>query len=158
VFAAAYLDEDSLIKVQSQVRSDGFEATPYITESYSIKLTLEGSGKDIETVKYSVEQIDHIPTELSLLSVKYDKKEISDEELSDELHKLMITCNETVEQLNLIQSTGITPIIDLLQKYQDYISTFLRLHDTIQKEEIGGVLKQLQLNCIIDYISLFEQK
>jgi len=158
VFAAAYLDEESLTKVQSQVRSDGFEATPYITESYSIKLTLEGSEKEIETVKDAAEQIDHIPTELSMFSLKFDKKEITDLELSDELNKLMITCNKTTEQLNLIQSTGITPIKDLLQKYQEYISTFLRLHDTIQTEEIGGVLKQLQLNCIIDYISFFEQK
>ena len=158
VFAAAYLDEESLTKVQSQVRSDGFEATPYITESYSIKLTLEGSEKEIETVKDAAEQIDHIPTELSMFSLKFDKKEITDRELSDELNKLMITCNKTTEQLNLIQSTGITPIKDLLQKYQEYISTFLRLHDTIQTEEIGGVLNQLQLNCIIDYISFFEQK
>ena len=51
VFAAAYTDENSLMKVQAQVRNDGFEATPYIVEKRALKITADGDASAVSTIR-----------------------------------------------------------------------------------------------------------
>ncbi len=158
VFAAAYLDEDSLMKVQSQVHADGFEATPYITEKYSVKLTLEGKKQDIETVKESTEMIGEIPVRLSKLCLQYDKNELSTTDILMELNGLDTNCKNMIEKIEALSNPTIKPLKVLIEKYEEYISTFSSLHDTIDTEAMSGMLKDLQLKCIIDYILFFEQR
>lgn len=158
IFAAAYLSEDSLVKVQSQVRSDGFEATPYITESATVKLTLEGAANSVDLVNTAADQISVIPIELSRISLSFDKNEMNQIDLMNKLTEIRKLCRTSVESLGTISSDDIAPIKILLQKYDQNISTFLNEHDTINTDRFSGELKALQLSCIIDYILFFERE
>lgn len=158
VFAAAYLTESNLMKVQSQVRSDGFEATPFITESASAKLTLEGAAGTVDLVKIAADQIGVIPTELSRISLSFDKNEMNQIDLLNKLTELRDLCRTSVESLGTISNDDIASIKDLLQKYDQNISTFLSEHDTINADRFSGDLKALQLSCIADYILFFERE
>ena len=85
VFAAAYTDEESLIKVQSQVRADGFEATPYITEQNTVKITLEGVEQAICDAQAAIGYLSTVPDELCKLSLSYDKGQVTAQETVQKL-------------------------------------------------------------------------
>ena len=157
VFAAAYQDESSLMSVQSQVRSDGFEATPYITEKKGFKLTLRGDLKSVETVKSASALLGEIPKELCDLALSFDKGELDWGGVTEKLNGLSNRCGELITTAEAIQSTDIAPIIELLKKYRENLSTFITEHDTIDEEILSGNLKYLQLSLIIDYILFFDQ-
>lgn len=158
VFAAAYLNEESLVKVQSQVRSDGFEATPFITGGAALKLMLEGDTKAVDTVKDAVGLLDRIPLDLSQLCLSYDKTEIGSADVLKKLYDYKTLCQTSIESLNSIQNEDIGTIRDQIGKYLENISTFLQEHDTINTDQLSGALKTLQLQCIADYILFFERK
>lgn len=158
VFAAAYLNKESLMKVQSQVRSDGYEATPYITESNALKITLEGEDETLHIVQDAVEIINEIPTALSKMCLSFDKQELTLAEAVNQLEDLSKKCRESKEQLTQLSDRNIGLIADLIGKYQENISTFLRERDTMNTDLVSGELKSLQLQCIIDYILFFNQK
>lgn len=158
VFAAAYSDETSLKTVQSQVRSDGFEATPYITESKAIRVTLDGDKKAVDTVSEAVKIMNGLPSDLCSLCLSFDKNEIKMQNLWTELQKEQASCTEIIKEMEQINTSDIDAIKDLMQKYVKNISTFLGEHDTMDAEMISGELKNLQLSIIIDYISYFDQE
>ncbi len=158
VFAAAYTDESSLIKVQSQVRSDGFEATPYITNKKAVKLTLEGDPKTVSALKELIELINSIPNRLCELCLLYDKGEITGQEATDVLQKMLESCKSSRSVLADTANDSIEPIRNLLSGYQEKISTFLQENDMIEKKTASGELKRLQLAVIIDYILFFDRK
>ena len=158
VFAAAYLDENSLSKVQSQVRSDGFEATPYITEKKGLKLTLDGNREAVSIVRSSVQLLGEIPSEACSLSLAYDKRELDESGILSALQKLTQKIDEQRESLNRVGTESTVPVRELLKKYRENISTFLSEHDTINTENLSGDFKHLQLSLIIDYILFFEQE
>lgn len=158
VFAAAYTDENSLISVQNQVRADGFEATPYITESSGLKITLDGDQAAVDLVKEAVNAMNRIPSELCTLCLAFDKGDLSEKDLNHELDLRKEECLNVAEKLEKIKGNEISSIMDLLQKYAQNISTFLKEHDTIQTEMLSGNLKHLQLSVIIDYILFFDRK
>ncbi len=156
VFAAAYADESSLKKVQSQVRSDGFEATPYITESKSLRITLDGDQQAVKLVSDAVQMLNQLPKDLCDLCLSFDKGEIDDKTLDHTLTEKQSACLATAASMEQISSTDISPIPTLLKKYAKNISTFLDEHDTMHTEMISGSLKHLQLSVIIDYILFFD--
>ena len=158
VFAAAYMDEASLKKVQSQVRADGFEATPYITESSGLQITLDGDQQAVDLVKDSIRILSDIPSELCELCLRYDKDEINDDKLVSELETKRDACMNSAAKMKDLNTSDIDPIRNLLQKYEQNISTFLKEHDTINTEMVSGALKRLQLSSIIDYILFFDRK
>jgi hypothetical protein len=158
VFAAAYTDESSLIKVQSQVRSDGFEATPYITESNALKITLNGDKKAVDVVTKAVKTLNGIPSELCAVCLSFDKGELNDADLRKELQAKQNLCTESLKEMEQINTADLAVVKDLLQKYVKNISTFLGEHDTMNTEMISGELKHLQLSVIIDYILFFDRK
>lgn len=158
VFAAAYTDEDSLMKVQSQVRSDGFEATPYITESKALRITLDGDAKAVNSITEAVQLISGLPTDLCTFSLTYDKGDLEETKLYSELQKRYDSCIKMIGDLEQIKTEEIQLIKDLLKKYAQNISTFLYEHDTIHTEMVSGSLKHLQLSAIIDYILFFDRK
>lgn len=158
VFAAAYTDEESLTKVQAQVRSDGFEATPYITEKKAIKLTLEGDVQAVRNIEEAVQLMNRLPNELCYISLSFDKGETDEAEMTAALQKLSADCKQCLEIIDTKTQNPISPICELLKKYHEKLSTFLYGHDTMNTEMLSGELKNLQLSILIDYILFFEQK
>lgn len=157
VFAAAYKDEESVLKVQKQVEKDGFEATPYITDRSGMKITMEGDARAIQIVSDTVSYLSSIPQDLCELTLGFDKNEYSEKEVTDKLKQLLQQCSERKTALQSIRAESIGPISVLLEKYAESISTFLHKHDTINTMK-SGELKQLQLSVIIDYILFFQQE
>ncbi len=158
VFAAAYLDSDSLSKVQSQVRNDGFEATPYLTDKRVLQVKTEGDPAAIQILKNAANTINEIPIELSNLCLSFDKEDVDFNTAIERIMKWKANCNDIKDSLNRIKDPSIAVLGELYEKYLKNISTFLDEHDTIQSEYASGDLKHLQLSIIIDYILFFEQK
>lgn len=158
VFAAAYADEPSLVKVQGQVRSDGFEATPYITDQRAVKITFEGKTDAVNIMKTAVNMISKTPSALTDLCLLYDKSEISDAQLIVQISNMLEQCNSTIEDMTAIPDATVTTIRNLLLKYQENLSTFLREHDSMDTKTVSAELKSLQLYIIIDYIMFFDKK
>lgn len=158
VFAAAYTDENSLLKVQSQVRADGFEATPYITDKKAVKITFEGDPKAVAALKASAELINSIPVRLCELCLSFDKNEISGPEAMDALQKLLASCETSRSALISIGNESVDPIGNLLAGYTEKISTFVQDNDMIEQKTASGELKRLQLAVIADYILFFDRK
>lgn len=158
VFAAAYLDESSLMKVQSQVRADGFEATPYITDNKALRITLDGNHDAIQVIKDACSVINGIPVRLCEISLAYDKSEMKSDDVDRELQKLTTQCSDSIKALASVNNESIDPIRELLAKYKENISTFLREHDTMNMQIVSGELKHLQLSVIMDYILFYDRK
>ena len=156
VFAAAYADESSLKKVQSQVRSDGFEATPYITERKSLRITLDGDQQAVKYISDAVQMLNEIPRDLCALCLSFDKGEIDNKTIDNQLKDKQSACLATAASLEQINTTDISSIPTLLKKYAKNLSTFLDEHDTMNAEMVSGSLKRLQLSVIIDYILFFD--
>ncbi len=156
VFAAAYRDEESLKKVQSQVRTDGFEATPYITEQNSVLLKLKGDAKAVKATESAVDMLSEIPDTLCDLSLAFDRQSIGGDDLRKTLQELNTQLDGVLKTLGAMPADTVDPLKNVLQNYADRISTFLKEHDTIRKENACD-LKMLQIGCIIDYIQLFER-
>lgn len=158
VFAAAYLDEASLMKVQSQVRSDGFEATPYITESRAMKITLDGDREAVASLREAVAILNDVPASLCGLCLQYDKGELDPDRVKTQLKQLFGTCSDADLCVGRISDASVMPIAGLLAKYEENISTFLREHDTMDEKSLSSELKYLQFEVIKDYISFFDRK
>lgn len=156
VFAAAYGDEESVRKVQSQVNADGFEATPYITDRSGLRISLEGDPEAIRIVNDAIPLLASVPKTLTDLSLAFDKQTCSEKELKQQLNELLEQCGEKISAMMQIGSESIGPILDLLKNYQQSISTFLKNHDTINVR--SDELKRLQLSAITDYILFFQQE
>ncbi len=158
VFAAAYTNETSLVKVQAQVRADGFEATPYIVEKHALKLTIDGDKEAADAIRTLVKLMNTVPETLCGLALAFDKAECDPTELLNRLHSMQKECAEIERNLVQIKDDSIKPIRELIEKYETKLSTFLKEHDTIQTEMLSGDLKHLQLSVIIDYILFFDRK
>ena len=158
VFAAAYTDEASLVKVQGQVRSDGFEATPYITDKRAVKITFEGKAEGVSILKDAVKVVNDTPSVLTSLCLSYDKSEITESQLTVKVRELFERCNTSIEDMTSIPDASVAPIRSLLLKYQEKLSTFLREHDSMDTKMISAELKSLELSIIIDYILFFDKK
>ena len=158
VFAAAYLDEDSLIKVQSQVRADGFEATPYITESARVKITLSGDRTAVEEMEKGVTFLSEVPEKLSSLSLSFDKGEIKEPDVKEQILPLQSECERELQFFASVEEESIARFTETLRKYQNTISTFLNEYDSIvSDDDLSSALKHLQIEMIMDYILFFDQ-
>ena len=158
VFAAAYRDEDSLKQVQSQVRADGFEATPYITETNTLTITLQGEEDALRQAKEAIDFLSTIPENLSDMSLSFDRKQIDNDDVIEEMTKMSEKALTIINTLEQNQNDSLKPVLNVVQKYLDNISTFLEEHDNISLNEISGALKHLQIKSIMDYIQFFEWK
>jgi hypothetical protein len=158
VFAAAYKDEESVLNVQNQVRKDGFEATPYVTDRTGMKITLEGDPDAIRIIADVVPVLSSVPSALCDLTLEFDKQECTDADAITRLKNLLEICEEKIKALKTVRTESIGPLLDLFEKYTESISTFLHEHDTINTEIRSGELKHLQLALIIDYIIFFDRE
>ena len=159
VFAAAYRDESSLLRVQAQVRADGFEATPYITEQSTVRITLEGTETAISEASSAIDCLGSVPQQLCEISLSYDKKLLDRKQVLEKLNEL-ISAAESVTETFRTQTDGemLQPVLSVIRKYRDTISTFAEECDTISENELSGALKRLQIETILNYIRFFDQK
>ena len=158
VFAAAYMDENSLMKVHAQVRADGFEATPYITEKKTFRLTLDGDKEAVSVAENAVKLLNNVPSALCELCLSYDKGEADDEAVKAKLSSLQRSSTECIQSAEKMNVDSIAPILNVIKSYAENISTFLEEHDTIDAQSLSGELKYLQLSVITDYILFFSQE
>lgn len=158
VLAAAYQDEESLMQVQTQVRADGYEATPYITGKNSVTITLEGNPEALKKAQEAIALLSDIPVELSKMCLTFDRKQISSEDVFDQLENITEQAQIVLDSFANVQNDTLQPILTVVQEYRNCISTFIRERDTISVSEISGALKYLQINTITDYIRFFDQK
>lgn len=158
VFAAAYTDETSLMKVQEQVRKDGFEASPYITEKHMLKVTAGGDDKAIQSLREAVTLINTVPEQLCRFALSYDKNECSAQQLLTEIKEYAQNCAQAAKAFESTKDEAVKSIAALIEKYEEKLSTFLKEHDTIHTETLSGDLKSLQLSIIMDYILFFDRK
>lgn len=158
VFAAAYLDEGSLSKVQSQVRSDGFEATPFITDKKAAKLTLEGKESIVADVTKAAELLREIPIALCKACLSFDKQEMKEPDLMNLLNGMVADCETSERALYQLKADSIDDITKTLKIYRENISTFLAEHVTMNPEMFSGEFKYLQIQIILDYILFFDRK
>ena len=159
VFAAAYADEDSLSKVQVQVRADGFEATPYINDSHTVKITLEGSDQGIADTKDAVAFLAEVPQSLCEISLAFDKQTLSIDEVRSKLAAMQSKAEIILNTFSVdTKDQTLKPILTVIEKYRDHISTFLKEHGTISMYEQAGFLKQIQIETIVDYIQFFNRE
>ena len=147
-----------MIKVQAQVRADGFEATPYITEKSVLKVTLEGDAEIVQNVKDAIRLLNTIPKELCNISLSFDKGELDEVKTAEAVQSLYDNCKLSCDLIKTEESSSIYPIYELLKKDSENLSTFLREHDTMNPEIMSGDFKHLQLSVLIDYILFFDQK
>lgn len=159
VFAAAYSDEESLMKVQTQVRADGFEATPYITERDAVKITLEGVDSAIQKAEEAIACLETVPDTLCRLSLSYDKGNVSESNVLEQINALYEQCKSILVAFQTdTNGEMLEPVLTVIQKYADRISTFLQERDTIDANKLAIALKRLQIETIIDYIRFFDRK
>lgn len=158
VFVAAYTDENSLMQVQSQVRADGFEATPYITEHNTVQITLEGSDAAITEARTAISLLSSVPSDLNDLSLRFDQEEIDTVQVFQALSEMKRKTEEIRNVFEGGDAETMLPILSIIEKYENAISTFLQERDTITENELSADLKRLQLTIIIDYIRFFDQK
>lgn len=158
VLAAAYLDEESLMQVQTQVRADGYEATPYITGKDTVTITLEGDPEALKKAKEAIALLSEVPSELSSMSLLFDRKQISTDHAFDQLEKMSEQAQSILDSFASVKNNSLQPILTVVQEYRNSISTFIKERDTISILEISGALKHLQISTITDYIRFFDQK
>lgn len=158
VFAAAYLDEDSLVKVQGQVRSDGFEATPYITDSARVRITLRGDQNAINETEQAVSVLKDVPETLSKLALSFDKGECDAKQLKAQIKSMLDACEAKLTFFDTVRDESVHRFRTVLEKYQKSVSTFLNEYDSIVPDECASALKHLQIETIIDYILFFDQE
>ena len=99
-----------------------------------------------------------MPSELSTICLSFDRNQISIEETVQKLNSYTDQANDILSCFGNMQNNSMEPILTVIQKYQETISTFLKERDTISAEEISGALKHLQIETIMDYIRFFDQK
>lgn len=158
VMAAAYRDEESLMQVQSQVRGDGFEATPYITDQNAVKITLKGNQTAVKNAEEAIGFLSEVPGELTNISLQFDRAEIGKEEVFKKIEAFADQAETLSDSLKNVNNDTLKPVVSIILKYQESISTFLQNYDSISEREIASALKSLQIETILHYIRFFDQK
>ena len=121
VFAAAYGDQESLLQVQQQVRSSGYENTAYSIHPDGIQVTLSGQSADAQKLRSAMETI---------------QRSLSAARLCFEGLKDTAPMGQMDEYAGWIM---------------DSISTFLAKSDTMNKIECGAAIKHFQIESILKY-------
>lgn len=156
LFAAAYLDAESLNSVRKQIRSDGYESDAYITDSKTMRITLKGAAEAIQAFEDAIELIQSVPVTLSETTLAFDKKTTDRSAVGRDLQRMESEMSVVLEKLQSIDSKDIRSVCTVLEKYRDAVSTFVLTHDSMREELYAGALKHLQLSLIHAYGEFFE--
>ena len=146
------------MQVQSQVRGDGFEATPYITDQNAVKITLKGNQTAVKNAEEAIGFLSEVPGELTNISLQFDRAEIGKEEVFKKIEAFADQAETLSDSLKNVNNDTLKPVVSIILKYQESISTFLQNCDSISERDIASALKSLQIETILHYIQFFDQK
>ena len=152
VFAAAYADQESLLQVQQQVRSSGYENTAYSIHPDGIQVILSGQGADAQKLKNAMETVQGVPRALTDYALKYDENGLMPPQAIQFMNELSVSLSAARQCFEAMKET--TPIIQM-DEYaawiMDSISTFLAKSDKMNKIECGAAIKHFQIESILKY-------
>ncbi len=152
VFAAAYRDQESLLQVQQQVRSSGYENTAYSIHPDGIQVTLSGQSADARGLKAAMETIQNIPGTLTDFALEYDEKDLSTTQAIQFMNDLSISLSAARQSFKgQAESAPAVQMDEYAAWIMDSISTFLAKSDTMNKIECGAAIKHFQIESILKY-------
>ena len=157
VFAAAYRDQESLLQVQQQVRSSGYENTAYSIHPDGIKVTLSGHGTDAKRLKTAMETIQGVPGTLTDFSLKYDENDLTPAQAIQFMNELSVSLSAARQCFEGIREmTPMAQMDEYAAWILDCISTFLAKSDILNKMECGAAVKHFQIEAILKYNTLIK--
>ena len=152
VFAAAYADQESLLQVQQQVRSSGYENTAYSIHPDGVEVTLSGQGIEAQQLKSAMETVQKVPSQLTDFALKYDEKSLTPSQAIQFLNELSVSLSAARQSFSAVEKT--TPMAQM-DEYaawiMDTISTFLTKSGTMTTVECGAAVKHFQIESILKY-------
>ena len=152
VFAAAYADQESLLQVQQQVRSSGFENTAYSIHPDGVRVILTGRGTDAQRMKSAMETIQSVPATLTDFALKYDKNDMNPAQAIQFMNELSVSLSAARQCFDGLRDTAPMMQMDEYAAWiMDSISTFLAKSDTMNKVECGAAVKHFQIESILKY-------
>ena len=152
VFAAAYGDQESLLQVQQQVRSSGYENTAYSIHPDGIQVTLSGQSADAQKLRSAMETIQRVPTELTDFALKYDEKDLTPAQAIQFMNELSVSLSSARQCFEGLKDTAPMGQMDEYAGWiMDSISTFLAKSDTMNTVECGAAVKHFQIESILKY-------
>ena len=152
VFAAAYLDQESLLQVQQQVRSSGYENTAYSIHPDGIQVTLSGQSTDAQKLKNAMETIQGVPQALTEYALKYDTNELTPSQAIQFMNELSVSLSAARQCFEgMRETTPVGKMDEYAAWIMDNISTFLAKSDTMNKIECGAAIKHFQIESILKY-------
>ena len=152
VFAAAYRDQESLLQVQQQVRSSGYENTAYSIHPDGIQVTMSGQSADAQRLKAAMETIQSVPGSLTDFALKYDEKGLTPAHAIQFMNELSVSLSAARQSFQGLRGTAPMAQLDEYAAWiMDSISTFLAKSDTMNTVECGAAVKHFQIESIIKY-------
>ena len=152
VFAAAYADQESLLQVQQQVRSSGYENTAYSIHPDGILVTLSGESADAQRVRAAMESVQNVPRVLTDFALKYDANDLSPAQAIQFMNELSVSLSAARECFaGLKDMTPMAQMDEFAAWIMDSISTFLANCDKLSKIECGAAIKHFQIETILKY-------
>ena len=152
VFAAAYADQESLLLVQQQVRSSGYENSAYSIHPDGIQVTLSGKETDAQQLRSAMETIQQVPGSLTDFALKYDANDLDLSQAIQYMHELDLSLAVARHCFEGLKDTTPMAQMDAYAAWiMDSISTFLAKSDTMNKIECGAALKHFQIESILKY-------
>lgn len=152
VFAAAYADQESLLLVQQQVRTSGYENTAYSIHPDGIQVTLSGQGMDTQRLKTAMETIQSVPGSLTEFALKYDANGLKPAQaiqFMNELDLSLATARQCFEGLK--ETSPMHEMDEYAAWVMDSISTFLAKSDIMNSIQCGAAIKHFQIESILKY-------
>ena len=151
-FAAAYRAQESLLQVQQQVRSSGYENTAYSIHPDGIQVTLSGQSADAQRLKAAMETIQSVPGSLTDFALKYDEKGLTPAHAIQFMNELSVSLSAARQSFQGLRDTAPMAQLDEYAAWiMDSISTFLAKSDTMNTVECGAAVKHFQIESIIKY-------
>ena len=152
VFAAAYADQESLLQVQQQVRSSGYENTAYSIHPDGVEVTLSGQRTDAERIKSAMETVQKAPYELTDFALKYDEKSLTPAQAIQFMNELAVRLSAARQGFASVEKTSPMAQMDEYAAWiLDTISTFLAKSGTMNTVECGAAVKHFQIESILKY-------
>ena len=152
VFAAAYRDQESLLQVQQQVRSSGYDNTAYSIHPDGIQVTLSGQGADTQRLKAAMETVQSVPGSLTDFALKYDEKSLTPAQAIQYMNELSVSLSAARQCFEGLRDTAPMGQMDEYAAWiMDSISTFLAKSDTMNTIECGAAVKHFQIESILKY-------
>lgn len=158
VFAAAYPDEDSLKKVQDQVRSAGYDNSAYVLSVDELIVKISGEEETAEAVAKALNLNLDLIEAIYDCSISFDKSEISFSDVMAQMQEWHLELYNSASELQADEDNAqMTYVINYMKDTQNSLSTFLLIDDTISTVELSAEIKKLHIQTIVRYMDFVEE-